>query len=124
MWEKLKLYTKMTLFGALALYILAFILMNKDRVVDTDLNLPLIANYHRPSVLLVLPITAILSIVAWSLIRTIFKTIRQFRALKERQRTAKLEKEVAEMRAKAEKLQTRPATETTVIPPSTQTPNP
>lgn len=126
MWEKLKLYTKMTVFGAMALYVLAFIFMNRDRVVDGELKL-IFTTFNRPSILLVLPITGVLSIVAWWLIRTIFKTVRQFRALRERSRTAKLEKEVAEMRAKAGMLQTReipPTTTTTSSSTTTDTPAP
>lgn len=116
MWEKFKLYTKMTVFGAMALYVLAFIFMNRERAVDGELKL-IFTTFNRPSILLVLPITAVLSIIAWWLVRTIFKTVRQFRTLRERSRTAKLEKEVADMKAKAGMLQTRE------IPPSTPAAN-
>jgi hypothetical protein len=125
MWEKLKLYTKVTLFGAMALYVLTFVILNRERAVDGELKL-IFTSFNRPSILLVLPVTAVLSIVAWWLIRTIFKTLRQFRTLRERSRTAKLEKEVADMKAKAGMLQTRetiaPAPATSSTSTSTQTP--
>lgn len=117
MWEKLKLYTKVTIFGALALYVLAFIILNHERKVDGDLKL-IFTSFNQPSILMVLPITGILSIFAWWLVRTIFKTMRQFRAMRERGRTAKLEKDLAEMKAKASMLQTREAAATSTIPPS------
>jgi hypothetical protein len=119
MWEKLKFYTRVTLFSIVALYVLIFVLKNYDVHLDKKLNL-IFAEYDKPNALLVLIFTAIFSIIAWWLFRTIFKTVRQFRTLQERARTAKLEKEVAEMKAKAQMLQSK----STTIPPSNPAPSP
>jgi hypothetical protein len=113
MWEKLKFYTRVTLFGVLALYLLIVIYLNWDVRLDKDLHL-IFTRYDKPRILVVLLVTAFLSVFAWWLVRTIFKTVRQFRTMQERARTAKLEKEVAEMKAKAQMLQSK----TTTIPPS------
>jgi hypothetical protein len=117
MWEKLKFWTRVTLFGALALYLLIVMILNWGLVVDGKLRL-VFTEFEKPRVLLVLVVTAVLSVFAWWLIRTIFKTLHQLRSLRERSRTAKLEKEVAEMKAKASMLNTRETTSTTVIPPA------
>ena len=117
MWEKLKFYTRVTVFGVLALYLLIVIYLNWDVRLDKDLRL-IFAEYKQPRILLVLLVTAFLSVFAWWLVRTIFKTVRQFRTMQERARTAKLEKEVAEMKAKAQMLQSK----TTIIPPSSPAP--
>jgi hypothetical protein len=114
MWEKLKFYTRVILFSALALYLLIIVTLNWPLVVDGKLRL-VFTEFDKPRILMVLLVTGFLSIFAWWLIRTIFKTLHQFRQLRERSRTSKLEKEVADMKAKAGMLQTR---ETTVIPPS------
>ena len=117
MWEKLKFYTRVTLFSIVALYVLIFVLKNYDVHLDKKLNL-IFAEYDKPNALLVLIFTAIFSIIAWWLFRTIFKTVRQFRTMQERARTARLEKEVAEMKAKAQMLQSK----TTTIPPASPAP--
>lgn len=129
MWEKLKFYTRVILFSALALYLLVVVTLNWSISVQGRLRL-VFTEFENPRILMVMLVTGVLSIVAWWLIRTIFKTIRQFRALRERSRTAKLEKEVADMRAKAGMLQTReippttPATTTTTSSTTTDTPAP
>jgi hypothetical protein len=56
---------------------------------------------------MVLLVTAVISIFGWWLLRTVLKTLRQWRTLQDRSRTVKLEKEMAEMKAKAGMLQTR-----------------
>ena len=104
MWEKIKLWTRVILFGALAIYLLIVIAMNWELKVEGTLSLVFV-KYEKPRVLVVLLVTAVLSIFGWWLIRTIFKTVRQFRTMRERNRTARLERDVADMRAKAGMLQ-------------------
>jgi hypothetical protein len=124
MWEKLKFYTRVTLFGVLALYLLIVIYLNLDVRLDKDLHL-IFTKYEKPRILVVLLVTAFLSVFAWWLVRTIFKTVRQFRTMQERARTAKLEKEVAEMKAKAQMLQSKTTTiSPSSSPPSTHSPAP
>jgi hypothetical protein len=105
-WEKLKFWSKAIVFGVAALYLLIVITLNWELRIEGNLNL-IFAKYQRPHVLTVLLVTALLSIVGWWLIRTVFKTLRQWQSLQDRSRTARLEKEMSEMRAKAQMLQTR-----------------
>ena len=113
MWEKIKLWTRVILFGALAIYLLIVIAVNWELKVGGTLSL-LFVKYEQPRILLVLLVTGVLSIFGWWLIRTIFKTARQFRTMRERNRTARLERDVADMRAKAGMLQQKES----VSPPS------
>ena len=118
-WEKLKFWTKAIVFGVAALYLFIVVLVNWNLAIKGDLNL-LFTKFTDPHVLTVLLVTGVLSICGWWLLRTVFKTLRQWRSLQDRSRTAKLEKEMAEMRAKAQMLQTResPASTTPSTPPS------
>jgi hypothetical protein len=104
MWEKIKLWTRITVFSALALYLLIVIAVNWELRVKGTLQLVFI-KFDEPRVLLVLLVTALVSIFGWWLTRTVFKAFRQLQSVRERSRTARLEKEMAEMKAKAAMLQ-------------------
>jgi len=125
MWEKIKLWTRVVVFGAMALYLLIVLTLNWGLVVEGKLRL-MFTEFDHPRVLVVLLVTAVISIFGWWLFRTIFKTLRQFRSLRERSRTTKLEKEVAEMKAKAGMLQKKdpPAAPVTTPTPAISTPPP
>jgi hypothetical protein len=114
-WEKLKFWTKAIVFGVAALYLLIVITLNWQLVIEGELNL-IFTRFQRPHVLTVLLVTGVLSIFGWWLLRTVFKTLRQWRSLQDRSRTARLEKEMSEMRAKAQMLQTRESPTTSPSP--------
>jgi hypothetical protein len=104
MWEKIKLWTRIVVFSALALYLLIVVAVNWELRVDGILQLVFV-KFEKPRVLLVLLATAVVSIFGWWLTRTVFKALRQLQSVRERSRTARLEKEMAEMKAKAAMLQ-------------------
>ncbi len=106
-WFKVKLWTKSIVFGLIGLYVIVFISSNWGVTVNGDLNLVFIHRYPSPPILGVLFFTSVLSIVGWWLFRTVLKTVRQFREMRQRNRTTRLEKEVAEMKAKAGMLQSK-----------------
>ena len=106
-WLKFKMWVKIIAFGAVAIYLAAFILSNGSAVVDTELRFPLIKTYTRPNALMVLLLTSIFSIFGWWLFRTVFKTLRQFREVRRRAHLERIEREHADMVAKAAKLQTK-----------------
>jgi hypothetical protein len=106
-WTKIKLWTKVSVFGAVAIYVIAFVLLNRHAVIDKDLDF-VFKTYERPNALLVLLLTALFSIFGWWLFKTVFKTLRQMRDVKRRAHLERIEKEHADMVAKAAKLQTRP----------------
>jgi hypothetical protein len=108
MWEKIKLWTRVVVFGALSLYVLIVLAVNWELRLDGTLQLMFIS-FAKPRVLSVLLVTAVVSVFGWWLLRAVVKTARQFQTVRERSRTAQLEKEMAEMRAKAGMLQKKEA---------------
>ena len=99
------LWIKATLLAAVLLYLALFVFNNNRRVEvwiwfgpKTDVSLlGLISTLLATGVVLTL------------LIKTVFTTIRQLQQARAKARTARLEREVAEMRAKADMLQKREA---------------
>lgn len=116
MWEKIKFWTRVVVFGALTLYLLVVVLMNWDKRLNGPLQLVFVT-FESPRVLVVLLVTALISVFGWWLTKTVYKTTRQFRSSRERSRTAKLEKEMAEMRAKASMLREKEREAPTVNAP-------
>lgn len=108
MWEKLKFWVKAILFALVALFVGSFLLVNRNARVQPALDF-VVTKIDQPSLLGVLFWTCMLSVFGWWLLRTLIKATRQWRKMQEKNRTAKLEKEVAEMKAKAGMLQTREA---------------
>jgi uncharacterized integral membrane protein len=108
MWLKIKVWTKGILVGLLVMYVFVFMLKNTGQEpvklwfwFNTQLTI---------SPLLLVVTTFLIGIVFTILARTTFTTVRQIRELRQRSRTEKLEREVADMKNKAAMLQTRPAT--------------
>ena len=115
MWEKIKLWTRIILFSALALYLLIVIAVNWELRLNGPLQLVFI-KFENARVLLVLLVTAVVSIFGWWLTRTVFKALRQLQSVRERSRTTRLEKDLAEMKAKAAMLQKKEAATATPAP--------
>jgi hypothetical protein len=107
-WIKIKFWLKISFFGILGLIIIIVLSRNWDtRVAVVDL---LFVKYENPRLLVVLFFTGVCSIFGWWLFWTVFKTFRQVREARVRGRTEKLERDMADMKAKAAMLQTRPTT--------------
>lgn len=106
-WTKIKLWTKMTIFGAVAVYLIAFIIANRNAHISPALDF-LFKDYQNAPALLVLLLTGVFSIFGWWLFKTLFRTFRQMRDVGRRAHLERIEREHAEMVAKAAKLQTRP----------------
>ena len=110
-WLKFKVWTKFTVISIVLIYLIVFVLANGSAVIDTELRFPLVKTYMRPNALIVLLLTGVFSIFGWWLFRTVFKTIRQIREVRRRAHLERIEREHADMVAKAAKLQTRPETQ-------------
>ena len=114
-WLKIKVWTKAILALAVFLYVLVFIAKNNDRVRFWWW-------YNREdqySMLLLIAISFVAGVVCTILFRTTLRTIRQIRDLRTRSRTDKIERELADMKEKASRLQTKPTAATTSdTPPS------
>jgi hypothetical protein len=106
-WQKFLAGLKLTLLLVLAIHIVLFIILNISAVVDTRLSL-IYKSFDRPNFLLVMLLTSVISIFGWWLFRTSYKTVRQINESRTRARTVKLERDMADMKAKAAMLQTRP----------------
>jgi hypothetical protein len=106
-WLKIKIWTKSLLLGALLIYVILFFLENSGQPVKFWYWY----NSEHPSSMLVMMLLAFFAgVISTILIRTTIKTIRQIRELRQRGRLEKIEREHAEMKAKAAKLQTMTAT--------------
>jgi uncharacterized membrane protein len=115
-WLKFKIWFKLILFGLLAVYILLFLLKNYDTRVNVWLWFGETGTYTSSILALVFAVF-VLSVIGTLLTSTIWRTVRQIREASARSRSERLEKAIAEMNAKAAKLQIRPdATSTTDQP--------
>jgi uncharacterized integral membrane protein len=117
MWLKIKIWTKVALFAFVAVYLLIFFLKNNDRDVQFWYW------YNRAPqtpVLLLAGLSFLAGVLIAILVRMMFKTVHQVREMRNRARTERLEREVADMKAKAAMLQTKtsaqPATSSDQIP--------
>lgn len=108
-WLKIKMWTKTVVFGAVAVYVIAFVLLNRNAEITPSLDF-IFHKYDHPNVLVVLLLTGVISVIGWWLIRTVFKTLRQLREVRRAAYLQRIEREHAEMKAKAAMLQTRPGT--------------
>ena len=115
LWLKIKIWTKVTIAAAIALYVLIFVLKNGDRKAQFWFWFN---REYSGSLLSLVGFAFLIGGLTAILATTTIRTIRQIRELRARSRTAKLEAEVRDMRSKAAMLQTRPVPGATA-PPST-----
>jgi uncharacterized integral membrane protein len=110
MWLKFKIWTKTTVVGVLVLYGLLFILNNSGQSVRFWYWF---RREYETSMLVLILLTFLAGVVGTLLVRTSITTVRQIRESRARSRTARLEREVLDMKSKAAMLQTRTSTSTT-----------
>ena len=104
MWLKIKIWTKTIVVGALVLYALLFILNNSGQAVKFWYWFN---RQYETSMLVLIVITFLAGVIGTLLVRTTFTTMRQIREARARSRTDRLEREVADMKAKAAMLKTK-----------------
>jgi len=105
LWLKIWVWVKSIVLALITLYVLLFTLQNADQQVKVWLWF---GEPVQHSLLVVLVLTLLLGIVGTILVRTIFRTVKQIRELRQRSRTDKLEREILDMKTKAAMLNTRP----------------
>src|SRR5688572_19428286 len=105
MWLKIKVWTKLVVFVALLIYLIIFVAKNSARQVT-----PWFWFRTEPTTtVLILVLTAFVAgVLCAVLFRTTLATLRQVRELRDRNRNARVEREVADMRSKAAMVQTHP----------------
>ena len=108
LWLKIKVWTKVAIVFALFVYGVVFVYQNSSKAVK-----PWFWFGREPdtSVLVLVLCAFLLGVVGTILFRTTIKTLRQIRSLRERTKAERLEREMAEMRAKAARLRSRTSTE-------------
>jgi hypothetical protein len=108
LWLKIKIWTKVVLFAVVLGYVLFFLYNNSGAENHFTLWIwfkhPLL---DRPT-LWYLFFAFLAGVVMTILVRTIWKTVSQVREVRRRNRQAKLERDIADMKEKASRLQTRP----------------
>jgi uncharacterized integral membrane protein len=107
LWLKIKVWTKAIIGLIVVLYALFFAYNNSDQTT--------VWLWHSPtqSKLLLLAIAFFAGVICTILVRTTIRTLRQIRDLKNRSRTDRIERELADMKQKASRLQTKPIASST-----------
>ena len=103
-WLRVRVWTKVTLIVAVAVYALVFASINSDEPVKLWI---FYNRRYEGSVLMLVLMCFGIGVVGTLLARTTFKTVRQVRELREKGRVIKMQRENADMKAKASMLQTR-----------------
>ncbi len=108
LWLKIKVWTKIIVFSAIALYVLLFLYSNSGKPVKVWLFF----NNELERSTLWLAMTAFAAgAVATLVTQTLLSTMRQLREMRQQKQDQLLHKNVANMHAKAAMLQTKPASE-------------
>jgi len=104
LWLRIRIWSKVTLVALLFLYVILFTFFNAQEKVRFWYWFR-----HQPQTnLLVLVLCTFLAgVIGALLVRTTFRTIHQVRDLKARNRSQRLDREIADIRTKAAMLQTR-----------------
>jgi hypothetical protein len=105
LWLKIKVWTKVIVFSLLLLYGLLLIYNNSGAPVQVWVWFN---TTYRIPVLLLIAATLLVGVGGTLLVRTVLKTIRQLRELRDRSQAEKRERDLASMKSKAAMLQTRP----------------
>jgi uncharacterized integral membrane protein len=104
LWLKVRIWTKVVVFVLVFVYLLCFVYWNTNNTAKFW--------YWRKrepetGTLFLVLFSFLAGVVTTVLVRAIFRTIRQIRDSRQRGRTERLEREVADMKAKAAMLQTK-----------------
>jgi len=114
MWLKIKVWTKVVIGAALALYTLLFVYNNTG----SEIKFWWWFGRSQPASVFTLALGAFfLGVIVTVMLMTTFRTMRQVRELRERSRAQRIERELADMKSKAAMLQTRPPTPSGAVPP-------
>ena len=106
LWLKIKVWTKITVASLIGIYLLIFVLQNTGNKASFWFWF---GRSYEGSILYLILFTFLIGGLVAILATTTFRTMRQIREIRNRSRSAKLEREVADMKAKAAMLQTKPA---------------
>lgn len=105
-WLRIRVWTKIILFVLMGVYVLAFLLMNSGQAVRRLWVFPY-REFNDISALILMFLSFAIGVIGTLLVRMTFTTLRQVRELRERSRLQRIERQLADEKAKAGRLQTR-----------------
>jgi uncharacterized integral membrane protein len=109
LWLKIKIWTKISIASVLLIYLLVFVAANSNR----DVKFWYWIGRNADTSVLLLALYAFFGgMIVWILVSTTLKTVKQVREMRGKGRTDRLERELAEMRAKAAMLRPKPPSTT------------
>jgi uncharacterized integral membrane protein len=108
LWLKIKVWTKIAVAVFLVTYLVTFIA--KNSAFEAKVWFFFFKEPYTVPLLYLIFFVFLAGVIGTILVRTTFKTITQVTELRTRNRQERHEREMAEMKAKAARLQTRPAT--------------
>ncbi len=114
-WLKIKVWTKIGIVVLVLVYATFFVVNNSEKEATVWLLWNKWPEVKTTSLKLVV-ITFLLGAMVAVLTRTALRTVRQIRELKTRQKAEKIEKDIADMKAKAAMLRARPESATPESP--------
>jgi hypothetical protein len=106
LWLKIKIWTKIIFFSVVMIYVGIFIFNNANKPLP-----PIWVWFYKDvdaTALELIPSLLLGGVVGTVLVRMAYRAVKQFQELKRRKATEQLHKDVAEMKAKAAMLQTKP----------------
>jgi uncharacterized integral membrane protein len=103
LWLKVKIWTKIVIFSLVMIFLLIFVLKNSDE----DVRIWVWDEVHT-TVLKLIVSMLLAGVLGTLLVRMAFGTLRQIRELRQRNAASQLHKDVADIKAKAAMLQTKP----------------
>jgi hypothetical protein len=103
LWLKIRIWSKIAIVVLFLIYALLFIYNNSGKHIDVWLW-----GTYEASLLGLMFFTFLAGVLTTILVRTTFRTIRQIRELIARSRAENLEREMADMKTKTQRLQTKP----------------
>jgi len=109
LWLKIKVWSKIVIAAFIVIYLVTFVAKNSAATAEVWFFF-FKAPFTVPLLYLIF-FVFVAGVVGTILVRTTFKTLTQVRELRTRSRQEKLEREMADMKAKAARLQTRPLAE-------------
>jgi uncharacterized integral membrane protein len=118
LWLKIKVWSKIGIFALVTIYLLLFIIFNSNQ----DINIWVWFDHTKHPTLLELIVSLLFAGMVITLLgRMAYRTIRQIKDMRYRNQTAQLSKDLADMKAKADMLVTKPAAGN---PPAAPPPSP
>ncbi len=109
LWLKIKIWTKIILFSIVVIYLGIFIYNNSDQPLTIWVWF---GKDFKTSALEMIPAMLLAGVFGTVVVRMAFRAIKQIRELQQKNAAARMQKDMADIKAKAAMLQTKPATPT------------